>query len=79
MIVKLRTEDKKRPGHHILTVLEPVFTAKTKDKQKDIYDMMASLTSLVEQHIRDYPEEWFWLHDRWKYVERKKKEANNLQ
>jgi len=72
-------EDKKRPGHHILTVLEPVFTAKTKDKQKDIYDMMASLTSLVEQHIRDYPEEWFWLHDRWKYVERKKKEANNLQ
>ena len=73
------TEDKKRPGHHILTVLEPVFTAKTKDKQKDIYDMMASLTSLVEQHIRDYPEEWFWLHDRWKYVERKKKEANNLQ
>ncbi|CBL05295.1 Bacterial lipid A biosynthesis acyltransferase [Megamonas hypermegale ART12/1] len=35
--------------------------------------MMASLTSLVEQHIRDYPEEWFWLHDRWKYVERKKK------
>ena len=73
------TEDKKRPGHHILTVLEPAFTAKTKDKQKDIYDMMASLTSLVEQHIRDYPEEWFWLHDRWKYVERKKKEANNLQ
>lgn len=73
------TEDKKRPGHHILTVLEPVFTAKTKDKQKDIYDMMASLASLVEQHIRDYPEEWFWLHDRWKYVERKKKEANNLQ
>ena len=68
------TEDKKRPGHHILTVLEPVFTAKTKDKQKDIYDMMASLTSLVEQHIRDYPEEWFWLHDRWKYVERKKKQ-----
>lgn len=67
------TEDKKRPGHHILTVLEPAFTAKTKDKQKDIYDMMASLTSLVEQHIRDYPEEWFWLHDRWKYVERKKK------
>lgn len=41
--------------------------------------MMASLTNLVEQHIRDYPEEWFWLHDRWKYVERKKKEANNLQ
>ena len=69
------TEDKKRPGHHILTVLEPVFTAKTKDKQKDIYDMMASLTSLVEQHIRDYPEEWFWLQiDGNMLKERKKKQ-----
>lgn len=73
------TEDKSRPGHHILTILEPVFTEKTKDKDADIYNMMAELTHLVEEHIKRYPDEWFWLHDRWKYAERKKKEANNLQ
>lgn len=73
------TEDKNRPGHHILTVLEPVFTERTKDKNADIYNMMASLTTLVENHIRAYPDEWFWLHDRWKYAEKKKKESNNLQ
>jgi lauroyl/myristoyl acyltransferase len=22
----------------------------------------------LEEHIRRYPEEWFWLHDRWKSV-----------
>lgn len=73
------TEDKKRPGHHILTVLEPVFTERTKDKNADIYNMMEKLTKLVENHIKEYPEEWFWLHDRWKYAEKKKKESNNLQ
>ena len=40
---------------------------------------MYDLTKMVEEHIKRYPEEWFWLHDRWKYAERKKKEANNLQ
>ena len=71
------TED--RPGHHILVVEEPVFTEHTKDKPADIYDMMYSLSQRLEKHIRQYPSEWFWLHDRWKYVEKKKKEANNLQ
>jgi len=68
-----------RPGHHILTIGEPVFTMRTKDKKQDIYNMMYDLTKMVEEHIKRYPEEWFWLHDRWKYAERKKKEVNNLQ
>lgn len=68
-----------RPGHHILTIGEPVFTMRTKDKKQDIYNTMYDLTKMVEEHIKRYPEEWFWLHDRWKYAERKKKEANNLQ
>lgn len=72
------TEDK--PGHHILFVHEPVFTEHTKDKKADIYNMMYELTNLTEKHIRKYPEEWFWLHDRWKHGEEiKKKQANNLQ
>lgn len=71
------TED--RPGHHILYVGKPVFTEHTKDKQADIYNMMYSLTKRLEKHIKAHPHEWFWLHDRWKYAEKKKKEANRLQ
>ena len=73
------TEDKERPGHHILYVHEPVFTERTKDKSADIYNMMYELTKLLEQHIKQHPAEWFWLHDRWKYAEKKKKQANALQ
>ena len=73
------TEDSQRPGHHILYVHEPVFTEHTKDKKADIHNMMYELTQLLEQHILQHPSEWFWLHDRWKYAEKKKKQANNLQ
>ena len=24
------------------------------------------MASLIEEHVRKYPEQWFWLHDRWK-------------
>ncbi|TYO98446.1 KDO2-lipid IV(A) lauroyltransferase [Geothermobacter ehrlichii] len=29
----------------------------------------ARLNSLLEEYIRRYPEQWFWVHDRWKYAE----------
>jgi KDO2-lipid IV(A) lauroyltransferase len=30
--------------------------------------MTQHLATLTEIHIRKYPEEWFWLHDRWKSI-----------
>lgn len=52
-------------GTHLLKIYEPVFVEKTKDKHEDIKRTTAVLTQLIETHIRKYPEEWFWLHDRW--------------
>ena len=51
---------------HTLIIGDPVYTAKTKDKQADIRETSQLLTHDIEAHIRRYPEEWFWLHDRWK-------------
>ena len=42
---------------------------KTNDKHADIKQTTAILNRLIEAHIRKCPEEWFWLHDRWKSVE----------
>ena len=28
--------------------------------------MTQRLATLIEEHIKKYPDEWFWLHDRWK-------------
>ncbi len=51
---------------HTLEIFPPIFTEKTKDKRADIKNMTQKLATLTEEHIKKYPAEWFWLHDRWK-------------
>ena len=41
---------------------------RTKDKKADILEATRAVGRVLEEHIRRYPEEWFWLHDRWKSV-----------
>lgn len=54
-------------GHHI-TIYPPIYVEKTKNKEDDIRRTMQELNDILEKHIRKYPEDWFWLHDRWKSV-----------
>ncbi|MBR1396925.1 MAG: lysophospholipid acyltransferase family protein, partial [Selenomonadaceae bacterium] len=53
-------------GTHTLIVQPAIYVNKTKNKRDDIKQTTQQLASLIEQHIRDYPDQWFWLHDRWK-------------
>lgn len=55
-------------GFHTLVVGGPYYVEKTKDKKEDIRAMTQQLTKAIENHVRKHPEEWFWLHDRWKSV-----------
>lgn len=57
-----RNED----GTHTLIVQPPIYVNKTKNKREDIKQTTQQLAALIEEHIRKYPEQWFWLHDRWK-------------
>ena len=57
---------KNSDGTHTLEVLPPLTVTKTSDKRADIQIMTQKLAELTEEHIKKYPEEWFWLHDRWK-------------
>jgi len=57
---------KNSDGTHTLEVYPPLIVEKTADKRADIQKMTQKLATLTEEHIRKYPEEWFWLHDRWK-------------
>lgn len=54
-------------GHHII-IAPPVFVEKTKDRKADLANATQKLNDILEAHIRKYPEDWFWLHDRWKSV-----------
>ena len=53
-------------GRHRILFYPPIFVERTKDKEADIRRAMEAVSRTLEQHIRRYPEEWFWLHDRWK-------------
>lgn len=53
-------------GTHTLEVFPPINVERTTDKHADLKRMTQHLATLIEQHVRKYPAEWFWLHDRWK-------------
>jgi KDO2-lipid IV(A) lauroyltransferase len=53
-------------SHYKITFYEPIETDKTEDKDKDISDSVQKQAKITEEIIRKKPEEWFWLHKRWK-------------
>ena len=73
-----------RPYHHIVEVLPPLRPYPTdtvlskKEKTEAMYAVTQELNDRLEAHIRKYPEDWFWLHNRWKWTKRYK-EKHHLQ
>jgi len=61
--VYITTEDYK---HYTLTFYDSIETAKTNNKGADILDCVQKQAKITEEVIRRKPEEWFWLHKRWK-------------
>lgn len=65
-----------RPYHHEVFVLPPLrpygegCTPTKEEKKKALYEVTQQLNDLLEEHIRKYPEDWFWLHNRWKWTKR---------
>ena len=44
-------------------LLEPTNTG---DRKRDIVETTAAFTAEIEKLIRQYPEQWMWIHKRWK-------------
>ena len=55
-------------GRHRGVIHAPIPVSRTKDKKADILEATRAVGRVLEEHIRRHPEEWFWLHDRWKSV-----------
>lgn len=53
-------------GHHVITVEPPLTVDKTDDRAADVRRVTQCVSDRIEAWVRRYPEEWFWLHDRWK-------------
>lgn len=53
-------------------VLEP---SSTGDRQQDIVETTARYTAEIEKIIREYPDQWMWIHKRWKTRPRGEEES----
>ncbi len=53
-------------GRYRIIFEKEVDLKRTGDRTKDIEENTAIFTGIIEKYIRQYPDQWFWFHKRWK-------------
>ena len=56
------------PGRYKVVIREPIDISNTIHEPAEI---MKQLNAVLESVIREYPEQWLWMHDRWKNARNK--------
>jgi len=64
------------PLTYHITCHEPITADEGADKKEAIQQITDRMNARIEAWIRKYPEEWFWLHKRWKWTDRFYPELN---
>ena len=55
-------------GRYTVDIEEVAITSQGKERA-DVEELACRYTKVLERYIYQYPEEWFWLHNRWKRTE----------
>lgn len=50
----------------VLKIDGPLVVDRTGDEEEDVRRLTQSFTSVVEDYVRRYPDQWLWIHRRWK-------------
>jgi KDO2-lipid IV(A) lauroyltransferase len=53
-------------GRHRVVYGPPLEIRRTGDKERDILDLTARATAVIEEKVRRRPEIWLWMHNRWR-------------
>jgi KDO2-lipid IV(A) lauroyltransferase len=53
-------------GRYVLHFYEPVEVTRTGSKEDDIRENTQRFTKVVEDFVREHPDQWLWIHKRWK-------------
>lgn len=54
------------PNGKYRVIVEPVEVAPTGDRETDVDAIMIRFTELLEKWVREFPEQYFWQHRRWR-------------
>ena len=60
----------RKNGRHIMKIEKPVELVDTGNKEADIVTNTQNWSDVVGSYIKKYPEQWVWMHRRWKTVEK---------
>jgi KDO2-lipid IV(A) lauroyltransferase len=58
-------------GLHYCVLSDPILPEAFKSHADPVRALTQAYTEKFEQCVRDHPDQWFWVHDRWKTAERK--------
>jgi KDO2-lipid IV(A) lauroyltransferase len=53
-------------GKYLLEIGREVEIIRSGNRDDDILFNTMNFNKIIEQHVRRYPEQWFWMHQRWK-------------
>ena len=53
-------------GRYTARFYPPIAPPETGDAERDVAEMTQRVTSFVVARVRERPEQWFWVHRRWK-------------
>lgn len=53
-------------GTFTLHLDKPMFLKRTGDLRADLAENTQAMTDAIEAMVRQYPEQWFWVHKRWR-------------
>jgi len=67
---------RERWGRYVLSVEEPVELGRDKS-DKAVYDNLLKLSLVLEKYVRKYPDQWLWLHRRWRHVSKRGEAAHS--
>jgi KDO2-lipid IV(A) lauroyltransferase len=56
----------RQPDNRFRMIFERIYTPESGDRESDIDAIVANYTAVLEKYVRQYPEQYFWHHRRWK-------------
>lgn len=56
-------EDK---GKHTILIDRPIELEQSGDSDRDVFLNLTKMSKIIESYVRQYPDQWWWVHQRWR-------------